>query len=221
MLVDVPLSEARVLVVGGGEVAERKVRKLLGECDHVQVASKRFTKGLATLERRGRVRLLEMDAELSRESLNRAVAASSIVIVATNDPRLNGEIAGMVRKMGLLVNAVDNPSASDFCFPASARVGDVRLAVSTGGMSPAMAKLICRRLSRCVSRDDQLQIRLQSRVRKYARRELPDQRSRKRGLYAVLRDGEVRNLLRRGRAEDANTVAERIVARERGRPSHR
>lgn len=214
MLIDVPVSHARVLVVGGGAVAERKVRKLIQECPSVLVASTAFSRGLVALERRGKVRLVYADAAAKDGPLDRALDGSDIVVVATSDSKVNGNIAARARRAGRLVNAADNPDASDFNFPASAVKGRVRIAVSTGGSSPAMAKLLCERLSKQVSEVDQRQVRLQGDIRELATRMLPDSASRKRALYAVLRDESVRDLLGRRRVKDAGEVAKKIVARE-------
>lgn len=214
MLIDVPVSRSKILVVGGGAVAERKVRKLLQECPHVVVVSKEFTKGLKTLGEQGKVRLVIADAAAGGKLVDRAVANSDIVVVATSDPKVNGSIAAGARRAGLLVNAADNPSSSDFNFPASAAVGNVRIAVSTGGSSPAMAKMLCRRLGRQVSKTDQRQVKLQGDIRKFTTRMLPDSASRKRALYAVVRDESVRGLLERGRFGDARKLARQIIARE-------
>lgn len=216
MLIDVPVSRSRILVVGGGAVAERKVRKLVRECPNILVASKRFTRGLSALRAEGKIRLMKAEAGAKIGILDRAIASSDILIVATSDPEINGKIAERAREHRVLVNAADNPGASDFWFPAVAVAGDVRIAVSTGGSSPAMARLLCRRLGRKVSKADQRQVRLQGKVREFAARTLPDAASRKRALYAVLRDGRVQGLLSRRDLRGAEGVAKQIIVKESG-----
>lgn len=221
MLVDVPLSGHRIVVVGGGTVAERKVRKLTPECPDILVASEKFTRGLMSLQKKGRIRLLKTDATLEGGPLDRALARSDILIVATSDPKLNGALARRAKRRGLMVNAADNPGACDFFFPASAAAGEVRIAVATGGSSPAMARLLCKRLSRQVSEADLSQVRLQGQIRKFAAQALHDPASRKRALYAVLRDGVVQSLLEGKRFRDAEAAARRIVLRESERHAGR
>lgn len=214
MLVDFPISGSAILVVGGGATAERKVRKLLEERPRIVVASMEFTRGLLSLGARGKVRLVKVDALDGRRSLDRAIAESDFVIVATSDPKANGEVAARARRRGILVNAADNPSGSDFNFPATARAGDVRLAVSTGGRSPVMARLICEKLARRISQQDRLGVELLGQIRDYAKKRLPDPESRKAAMYRVLGDNRVQRLLLGGHLAKARRAAEGIIKGE-------
>ncbi|MDG6910240.1 MAG: hypothetical protein JRN08_07705, partial [Nitrososphaerota archaeon] len=197
------------------------VRRLIWECPNVLVVSETFTRGLRTLQRKGTIQLMKADAAVKNGRLDHAFARSDMVIVATSDPEVNGKIAQRARRRGLLVNAADNPAACDFYFPASAAAGDVRIAVSTGGRSPAMARLLCRRLSKQMSKVDQRNVRLQGSVREFASRTLHDSASRRRALYAVLRDGTVQDLLRRRRFGEAEAAAREIVVKESGKNARR
>lgn len=214
MLVDVPISDATVLLVGGGAIAERKVRKLLEEHATVIVASKEFTRGLLSLGARERVRLMKIDAATSTGPLRKAIAQSDIVIVATSDPSVNGAVARRARRRRLLVNAADNPSESDFNFPATAKVGDIRIAVSTGGRSPAMARLICAKLARAIVPEDRLGVELLGQVRDTAKSRLPSAAARRKALYRVLNDERVTELVGKGHLAEARRRAEEIIDSE-------
>lgn len=213
MLADLLISNSVVTVIGGGTVAERKVRKLIRECPKIIVASKEFTPYLKKLQERRRVKLLKLFSN-NEKVLERVLSRSSIVIVATNDMKLNGQIAGRAKRKGILVNAVDNPKTSNFNFPAIAKIGDIRIAVSTGGKSPAMAALLSRRLGKQVSKNDLLFVSLQSRVRKFASRKLPDPESRRRAVYSILNDERIHDFLGRNRVRDADKIAKGIVFEE-------
>jgi precorrin-2 dehydrogenase/sirohydrochlorin ferrochelatase len=217
VLVDLILSNSTVLIVGGGSVGERKAKSLANECRRVIVASKGFTRGLSALGREEgeRVELVKVDFEndinVDRGILDGLLSRADLVIIATNNIRLNGEIAEKAKQKGVLAGAVDNPSASDFYFPAVKSVGNVRVAVSTGGRSPAMAKAICRRLSQEITREDLLLVELHDRVRRLAKERLPTPRSRKSAVYKVLRNDKIKKLLREGHFKEAEVVAEGIV----------
>jgi len=130
----------RCLVVGGGEIGERKARALL-ECGaHVTVMSLSFTPKLAALAERGQ---LECRARALRRSDLRGCV---LVVAATGHPRVDGATAALARRCRVLVNVVDRRDHCDFIMPSVLRRGELQIAVSTGGRSPALAREIRLRL---------------------------------------------------------------------------
>jgi precorrin-2 dehydrogenase/sirohydrochlorin ferrochelatase len=65
-----------------------------------------------------------------------------MVIVATDDPEVNSQIASQAKERGLLVNVVDQPGDCNFTMPSIVKRGDIQIAISTAGKSPALAKKI-------------------------------------------------------------------------------
>ncbi|MGE5554015.1 MAG: bifunctional precorrin-2 dehydrogenase/sirohydrochlorin ferrochelatase [Betaproteobacteria bacterium] len=124
------------LVVGGGRVAERKVEGLLSVGARVTVIAPRATDGLAELARAGKIQ------HERRPFASGDTAGYKLVIAATDDARLNAEVAGEARRRGLLANVVDCAPESNFIVPAVVRRGELVIAVSTGGSSPAQARRI-------------------------------------------------------------------------------
>ena len=98
--------------------------------------------------------------------------------------------------------------------PAVAKVGDIRVAISTGGMSPAMASVIRKRVERLITRRDVLQVRLQAYLRRATRKRLPDPAQRRRFVYGVIDDEKIGELLRTNRYEEARRLAMRILMEE-------
>jgi len=132
----VDLQDQGVLVVGGGEVAERKIRDLLTYACRISIASPRLTPYLKELVDRGEVRLIDLD------SLDESLDAVVMVIAATDDPALNSRIASKAKARGILVNSVDQPLDCTFIMPSVVKSGGLQIAISTGGKSPALAKKI-------------------------------------------------------------------------------
>jgi len=130
----------RCLVVGGGEIGERKTRALL-ECGaRVTVVSRSFSPGLAALAEVGWI-------ERRARTLRRAdVRGCALVIAATGDPRADEATSALARRCRVLVNVVDRRDRCDFIMPSVLRRGELQIAVSTGGRSPALAREIRRRL---------------------------------------------------------------------------
>jgi siroheme synthase-like protein len=128
------------LVVGGGTVAERKVSGLLDAGARVRLVSPTVTPALAT---RAVARILEHRARAFRRH---DVRGCAIVVAATGVPDVDDAVAAAARRARALVNVVDRAEACDFILPSVLRRGDLQIAVSTGGRSPALAREIRRHL---------------------------------------------------------------------------
>jgi precorrin-2 dehydrogenase len=132
----------RCLVVGGGEIGERKTRALL-ECGaRVTIVSPLLTPGLAALAASGRL------VHRARPFVRSDPRGCALAVAATGDPRVDRVVAAAARRWRALVNVVDRPQHCDFIVPAVLRRGELQIAVSTGGRSPAIAREIRRRLER-------------------------------------------------------------------------
>lgn len=125
------LAGRRALVVGGGAVAERRVRSLLAAGAHLTVVAPDLAPGLRALDG-GFVHVAQVFAPAH-------VGETRLVFAATDDRDVNRRVAEVARAAGAWVNVADDPVACDFSMPAVARAGAVTIAVSTGGSSPALA----------------------------------------------------------------------------------
>jgi precorrin-2 dehydrogenase/sirohydrochlorin ferrochelatase len=129
------LIEARpCLVVGGGAVGERKVQDLRAAGARVSVVSLSLTPGLAQLAAAGEI--CHLAVEFTEEHLE----GMALVMAATDDAEVNARVSAAARARGLWVNVADAPDLCTFIVPAQVRRGDLTLAISTGGASPALAR---------------------------------------------------------------------------------
>lgn len=126
----------KCVVVGGGLVALRKVKVLLEHGAKVYVISPDLCPEIIQLSDSGAVDVIHRD--YIRGDLEGAV----IAIAATDDSKTNEEVSEEARVNGVLVNVVDDQQHSDFIIPSYLRRGDITIAVSTGGKSPALARKI-------------------------------------------------------------------------------
>jgi siroheme synthase-like protein len=124
----------RCVVIGGGEVAERKARTLLDCGAFPVVVSPVSNEGLRHLSDRGVIEVVE------REYDPGDLAGARLVIAATDDDRVNARVAEKANQLGILVNVVDSAELSDFILPSLVQRGDLTIAISTGGRSPALAR---------------------------------------------------------------------------------
>jgi siroheme synthase-like protein len=134
------LRERPCLVVGGGEIGERKARELLACQASLTVVSPCLTRGLQALAESRAI------AWRPRTFLRSDVRRCTLVIAATGVPAVDETVAAEARRRGVLVNVVDRPGQCDFIFGSILRRGELQIAVSTGGRSPALAREIRRRL---------------------------------------------------------------------------
>jgi precorrin-2 dehydrogenase/sirohydrochlorin ferrochelatase len=125
-----------ILVVGGGTVAQRKIETLIANGGKIFIVSKSLTKKLKEM----------VDSEkinwIGHEFTERYLDDVFLVIAATDDKELNHRISESARKNHLLINAVDQPADCNFIVPAIVKRGDLVIATSTSGKSPAFAKKI-------------------------------------------------------------------------------
>ena len=136
------LRERPCVVVGGGTVAARKVEGLL-ECGaRVTVVAPVLGPVLKHWLQEGRI------AARVRAYAEGDLEGAALAIAATNEPAVNAEIAAEARARGVWLNAADDPERCDFILPSVVRRGDLQIAVSTGGRSPALARRVREDLER-------------------------------------------------------------------------
>lgn len=206
MMVD--LTGKRCLVVGGGAVAERKVVSLV-ECGaKVGVVSPKATARLTALASSGRIRLRRRPVRAAD------LTGAFLVVVATDDPRVNREVAERVRKAGGLVNVADDPAACSFLVPSVIRRGDLTVAISTGGGSPALARKLRQRLEQTVGPEYEAFVAALRLLRERARRAIADPEDR-RAIYRRAVESDLFEAAARG---DSARVAARIEELVRGLP---
>jgi siroheme synthase-like protein len=126
----------KCLVVGGGHVAYRKVKVLLEHGASVRVVSTELCPEMKEM-----ADSIDLDVVL-REYRTEDLQSTFLAIAATDDARVNERVAEEARERKVLVNVVDDMDNSLFIAPSYLRRGDVAVAISTGGKSPALARRI-------------------------------------------------------------------------------
>jgi siroheme synthase-like protein len=137
----------RCVVAGGGRVALRKVKMLLDCGANVTVISPKPHPDITKLSKEGTIHLIQRDYEL--QDLKKAV----IAIACTDVKEVNRKVADEAKKARVLVNVADDPEPSDFIVPSFFRRGDLTVAVSTSGKSPALARKIRMKLEKSLGKE--------------------------------------------------------------------
>ena len=121
------------VIIGGGTVALRKVRSLLATGASVRVVAMAVCPEIAAMKDSGALDV--------RVGTYRAADLDNafLVIAATDNPLVNGQVSADAHARKILVSVADNPGAGDCTFPAILKRGDLEIAVSTGGRCPTFA----------------------------------------------------------------------------------
>ena len=128
------LTGRRCVIIGGGQIAEGKISKLLDSGAKIIVISPDATQGIRSFAERGQI---ELDLRKYQQG---DLQGAFLVIAATNDRVVNQEIFEEAEKQGILLNAVDDMPRCSFIAPSIVEKGPVTVAISTGGASPALAR---------------------------------------------------------------------------------
>lgn len=134
------LAQRLCIVVGGGKVASRKVIGLLEAGAAVTVISPVLDDTIQHAASQEQIRWI------ARPYQEGDLAGAFLVIAATDDAPVNHAVFAEAELRHILVNVVDDPQHSNFILPAQVRRGDLRIAISTGGASPALARRLREKL---------------------------------------------------------------------------
>lgn len=211
MLIDLNVESKKILIIGGGSIGEFKTRKILQANSNIIVVSKSFTEKLKQFEQQGLVKLVESNLKSDAASINSLIKTSDIIIVATENEELNKDLAKEAMMQNKLVSVVDNPSISDFNSPATIRFGDIRIGICTGGKSPAMSKVLRKRIEELITKEDILQVKLQEYIRKFLKENYSEKSSHKDFIYDIINSLEIKKLLKDGKLEESKNLAKRII----------
>jgi precorrin-2 dehydrogenase / sirohydrochlorin ferrochelatase len=114
-----------------------------------------------------------------------------------------------------MVYSIDNSAVSDFILPAVAKVGDVKVAVSTGGKSPAMAHVLRERIEKLVTPQDLLEIELQTNMRTILKEQVSDVKLRGKTLYEILNNVNIKEALSEGNIQEAQRLAIKVIEKRK------
>ena len=190
------LQNKRCLVIGGGQVALRKVENLLEYEADITVVSPRAEKGIAMLAQQGVITWHK------RQFAEDDLADSFLVFIATDDNSINVYIGQLCKKEGILVNAVDDPPNCDFYVPSVIRRNSLVLAVSTEGKSPLYAQKLRRELEEIITEAHGKFVDLLGEQREIIKTKVEDIRIRQE-IYKALVCSDALELLQAGEEEKA------------------
>lgn len=184
------------VVIGGGAVAERKVIALLKAEAAVTVFSPKMTTALSRLVQAQHIRHVD---RLYRQG---DLAGFFLAVCATDDARINKQAAKEAAGRGILVNVADDPDAGNFNVPAQVTRGDLLITVSTGGKSPALARLLRQELADCYGEEYGIYLDIVAEIRAEMKDRLASAKEREQ-FWRESFDQEAMRLLRQGKINEA------------------
>lgn len=195
------------IVIGGGQVAERKVLSLLDAGAKVCVISPEITPAIKKLASKKRVKLIQR-AYKTADLKNSFLAYS-----ATNNKTVNQKVFQEAEKQGVLLNIVDVPELCNFIVPSVVERGDLLLAISTSGKSPAMAKKIRQQLEKEFGREYAIFLKIMGIIRKSLLKKGMESDKNKR-IFEGLVDSRLIDLIRQNKKRKINSLLKNIVGSE-------
>ena len=207
------LSGKLCVVVGGGRVGERKVMGLLDANAMVRVVSMTLTPALEHLADEDRFETILAPYESVH------LRGAWLVFAATNSREVNARITSDARVHNLLINVADSPETTNFIVPSTVRRGDLCIGISTGGHAPTLAARLSDELENRFGTEYGSLLELLGEMRDYIRQEIEVSELRREAMHRLVdAEADLRSLLRDGRQDEANHLAQTIV-RERLRPA--
>ena len=185
------LEDQLCVVVGAGRVAEHRVRGLCDARARVRVVGITATEGILKLANEGAIHLYQRAFEPGD------LDGSALVIAATDQVDVNRAVQAAAKCRGILFCGADRYTDSDFIVPAVVRRGDLQVAISTGGKSPAYTALLRRDIEAFLDDGQLLDLLADLRRRVYAR--FPNAPERRQAFWQQLVTDDTLALARKGK----------------------
>ena len=192
------------LVVGAGSIAARKIGLLLKAGADVSVVASNIGSEVSELERQGVIRCLLRNYEPTD------LKGVKLVIAATNNAQLNADISIMAQAENILVNVVDNPELCSFLMPSIIDRNPIQIAISTGGASPVLARLIRSKLEASIPSAYGELAKLVENYRTKVKQAFANVDLRRRFWESVL-EGPVSEFALSGRMNEAETMLSELI----------
>lgn len=190
------------LVVGGGDIALRKVSLLLKAGADVTVCAPQLHASLLQKKKDKQIKIIQQDFAPD------LLQGKWLVIAATNQNAVNQQVADAANALQLLVNVVDSPDLSSFIMPSIVDRSPIVVAISSGGKAPVLARLIRERLEALLPMHLGLLATIAGEFRYRVKEVIQNISLRRRYWEKIFGSGQLANLLQKGQTEKALELME-------------
>jgi len=213
MIVDLNLQGKKIIIIGGGNEAQKRINSLIKQGCSITVISDTINSQINKLSKAKKI-------VIKKQKISNTKFLSEfkpdLVITSTNDKKINQKIINDAKKKKIIVYSSDNPEDSDFSNPAIIDFENmIQMAIFTGGKSPAMSKKIKEKsekvLKKIITKKDIAQIKIQKKAREIAKESISAQEQRRKCLRSIISDNEIDQLIKDGQVKKAERRAITIV----------
>jgi precorrin-2 dehydrogenase/sirohydrochlorin ferrochelatase len=213
MIVDLNLHDKTVIVIGGGNEAQKRVNSLLKQGCKIIVISDFINLQITKLVKAKKIKLVKQKIQDAKFI---SKFKPNMIITTTNDKNLNQIIINASKKNKIITYSSDNPEDSDFSNPAIIDFESIiQIAIFTGGRSPTMSKKIRIQAEKIfkniITKEDIAQIKIQQIARTLAKSEMDTPVRRKAFLKNIMDDKEIKQLIKDGRPKQAENRVTTIL----------
>jgi precorrin-2 dehydrogenase/sirohydrochlorin ferrochelatase len=212
MIVDLNLQNKTVIVIGGGNEAQKRINSLLKQDCEIIVVSDSVN---AQINKLAKAKKIKLKKQKIQDTKFISKFKPNMVITTTNDKKINQKIINAAKRKKIIAYSSDNPEDSDFSNPAIIDFENmIQIAIFTGG-SPAMSKKIKTKseeiFKKIITKEDIAQIKIQKIARKIAKETIPTQTQRREYLRSIMADNKIDQLIKDGQVKKAEKRAITIL----------
>ena len=213
LIIDLHLNGKTVIVVGAGNEALKRIKLLQNEGCKIIVIGEKPNSEITKLSKTKKIIFKKIKIT---SSLFLKTYKPFLVIASTTDSSLNQKIIETAKKMKILAYASDSPDSSDISYLSLIDIKKtIKIAISTNGGSPIMAKKIKSKTEKClqknISDEDVELIKIQKFARTESKKYILIQAERKKFLYDLMNDRRVKELLKDGKYKAIQTTIKKMV----------
>ena len=213
MIINLNLEGKKIIIVGGGNEAEKRIKQLLNEKCEIIVISDSITEQISKWVKTKQIKLKKQKIENMKFI---SEIKPDLIITTTNNKKINQKIINHAKKKKIISYSSDNPENSDFSNGAIIDFEKmIQVAIFTGGRSPVMSKKIKlkaeKALKKVISKQDIAQIKIQKISRKLAKEIIPTQIERKECLRSIMTDNQIDQLIKDNQIKKAEKRAIEII----------
>lgn len=199
---------SRLVIVGGGQIAARKIRLLLDKNAQIEIFAQDLCQDIQDLEQQGLVKFYGQVRD--QEQFKRHIQGARLIFAATDDHHYNTQISQWAQECNIPVCAVDNPLHSSFITPAIIDRNPVQIAISTGGTAPVLSRRIRETIEPIINQTTGHLARFMGKHRHWIKKHLPITEQRQR-LWERFLDGRGTSLIEQYQEEQAFEHLQELV----------
>ena len=213
MIVDLNLQGKTVIVIGGGNEAEKRINSLIKQgCEIIVISDSVNSK----INKLSKTKTITLEKRKIHDTKFMSELKPNIIITTTDDRKINEKIIKDAKKKNILAYSSDNPDNSDFSNPAIIDFERmIQIAIFTGGRSPMMSKKLKIKsekiFQKIITKEDINQIKIQKIARELAKEAIPTQSQRRQYLQNIMSDNEIDQLIKDSQIKKAEKRAKAIL----------